>query len=67
DALFEEMQARIPEEVSKRLASAEAGHLDPSQRGATWTYLTTDNPFGTWTERVTRGMRRKMRARSLWG
>jgi preprotein translocase subunit SecA len=25
--------------------------------GATWTYLTTDNPFGGWLERACRGIR----------
>ncbi len=35
--------------------------MDPSQRGATWTYLTTDQPFGTATERIMRGLMRKYR------
>jgi preprotein translocase subunit SecA len=29
------------------------------ERGATWTYLTTDQPFGTLSERISRGMQRK--------
>ncbi len=58
-ASFEELQARIDEEIPKRLAEAEAGGIDPSDRGATWTYLTTDQPFGSWSERVMRGIVRK--------
>ncbi len=30
------------------------------ERGATWTYLTTDQPFGTFTERMMQGLRRKL-------
>jgi preprotein translocase subunit SecA len=67
DALFEQLQSEIAEEIPRRLDEAQAGRLDPTERGATWTYLTTDNPFGTWTERVTRGITRKLRTRSLWG
>jgi preprotein translocase subunit SecA len=29
------------------------------ERGATWTYLTTDQPFGTLGERIVKGLRRK--------
>jgi preprotein translocase subunit SecA len=58
-ALFTQLEARIDEEIQGRLAEAEAGGLDPSQRGATWTYLTTDQPFGTATERIMRGLVRK--------
>src|SRR5712691_6177553 len=65
--LFEELEARIPDEISQRLEQAEAGGIDPTQRGATWTYLTTDKPFGSWTERIMRGVMRKVRSRSLWG
>jgi len=45
--LFENLQARITEEISKRLAEAETRSFDSPQRGATWTYLTTDEPFGS--------------------
>ncbi len=31
------------------------------ERGATWTYLTTDQPFGSFEERVMRGVRRTIR------
>jgi len=60
DALFRELQVRIKEEIPRRLAEGESSSVDPSQRGATWTYLTTDQPFGTATERIMRGIVRKM-------
>jgi preprotein translocase subunit SecA len=44
--LFEEFQTAIETEIPKRLAGAEASGFDPSRRGATWTYVTTDQPFG---------------------
>jgi preprotein translocase subunit SecA len=65
-AMFEELQPRIDEEVVKRVAQPDAGGADPSQRGATWTYLTTDQPFGSGTERVFRGLLRKLEKRSAW-
>jgi preprotein translocase subunit SecA len=62
-AWFPEMEARLPEEVEQRLRAVEAGiGIDPAERGTVWTYLTTDEPFGTWTERIMRGLRRKLGA-----
>jgi hypothetical protein len=29
------------------------------ERGATWTYITNDQPFGTLGERIMKGLRRK--------
>ena len=41
------------------VAEAEVdGGQYPSEAGAVWTYLTTDQPFGGWTERVLAGLRR---------
>jgi preprotein translocase subunit SecA len=66
-SLFEQLQAGIEEEIPKRMEEAEAGHLDPTERGATWTYLTTDQPFGSWNGRIMRGIVRKIRTRRVWG
>jgi preprotein translocase subunit SecA len=57
DDMFQAMQAAVAEEIPKRLAEAEGSGLDPAQRGATWTYLTTDRPFGSIEERVISGLR----------
>jgi preprotein translocase subunit SecA len=59
-ALFTQMEEELDSEIATRLEAAEAAGLDPSQRGATWTYLTTDQPFGTATERIMRGLVRKL-------
>jgi preprotein translocase subunit SecA len=58
-SLFMEMEEQLDPEIARRLEEAEASGLDPTQRGATWTYLTTDQPFGTATERIMRGLMRK--------
>ena len=59
---FPELEASIPEEVAKRMRDAEDGiGGDPGERGTVWTYVTTDEPFGNWTERIIRGLRRKAR------
>jgi preprotein translocase subunit SecA len=65
---FPELEASIPMEIERRLAEAESGASpDPRERGAVWTYVTTDQPFGTWTERVINGFRRKGRSKNIWG
>jgi preprotein translocase subunit SecA len=59
-AMFQELEQAIAEEVPVRLAQASAAGADPRQRGATWTYLTTDEPFGRMSERFARGLRRML-------
>jgi preprotein translocase subunit SecA len=59
-SLFTQLEEELDPEIATRLEAAEAAGLDPSQRGATWTYLTTDQPFGTATERIMRGLVRKL-------
>ena len=66
DRLFKELEARIAEETAKRVTEAQVSGIDPSQRGATWTYLTTDRPFGNFTERFWRGLKRKLKKRTFW-
>ena len=53
---FPEMEAALPGEIARRLAEAESGVADPKERGAVWTYLTTDQPFGSFTQRWARGI-----------
>jgi len=67
DALYRDFEADLESQIAERLADAQAHGLDPSQRGATWTYLTTDRPFGDYTERILRGLTRKWGKRELWG
>jgi preprotein translocase subunit SecA len=59
-AMFEELQRTIDEEIAARMNGEEGSVADWRERGATWTYLTTDEPFGTMTERAMRGLVRMM-------
>ena len=64
DALFEELLTAIDTETEKRLEDAEISGLDPSRRGATWTYITTDQPFGSWMQSALRDLLKKKTRRS---
>ncbi|MFA5910839.1 MAG: hypothetical protein WC815_18820 [Vicinamibacterales bacterium] len=64
--MFGEFQRAIDDEWPNRLEQAQTEGIDPRQRGATWTYLTTDEPFGHVTERIMRGLRQMVR-RNLSG
>ncbi|HEY2013131.1 MAG TPA: hypothetical protein VGH38_06485 [Bryobacteraceae bacterium] len=67
DTAYREMESRLDDEIRARLEAAKVTGVDPSERGATWTYLTTDRPFGDWSERILRGLVRKIGKRELWG
>jgi preprotein translocase subunit SecA len=67
DTLYRALEDGLEAEIAARLEEAQAKGVDPTERGATWTYLTTDRPFGDWSERVLRGLVRKVQTRSLWG
>jgi preprotein translocase subunit SecA len=58
---FPEMEAALPGEIARRLAEAQSGATDPGERGAVWTYLTTDQPFGSFSQRWARGIRRRFK------
>lgn len=60
-ALFSDVMASIADEVEARLSAADPTDDLPRQRGATWTYLTTDEPFGTMTERILRNLVKRVR------
>jgi preprotein translocase subunit SecA len=64
-SLFTQLEAGLDAEIAKRLEEAQETGVDPAERGATWTYLTTDQPFGTATERLMRGLVRKLGHRRL--
>ncbi|MGE5644374.1 MAG: accessory Sec system translocase SecA2 [Acidobacteriota bacterium] len=49
--------------LEAELANPESSNSERFERGATWTYLTTDQPFGTLGERIVKGLRRKVRGR----
>ena len=60
-AMFGEMTASIGNDVETRIASANPADDLPRQRGATWTYLTTDEPFGSMTQRMLRHLVKRLR------
>jgi preprotein translocase subunit SecA len=61
---FVALEASLPEEIAKRIEETKAGiGPDPNERGAVWTYVTTDQPFGTRTERILKGLLRRFGAR----
>jgi preprotein translocase subunit SecA len=60
DAMFRDLMDRLDEEIAMRTEETRSTGIDPSQRGATWTYLTTDNPFGSLTERIIKSVVKKV-------
>ena len=68
--IYDDFQACMDEDIATAFATAEIrdGKIhfrsgERFERGATWTYLTTDQPFGTLGERAMRGIRRKFLGR----
>ena len=64
--IFADFEQSVEEGVAAALAMAkvqdgaiEFPGSERMDRGATWTYVTTDQPFGTMTERVMKGLKRK--------
>jgi preprotein translocase subunit SecA len=53
-AMFDRFERTIGEEVEERLTRGEGDSIEALGRGATWTYLTTDEPFGSMTSRILR-------------
>jgi preprotein translocase subunit SecA len=51
-------EARLPDEIERRLAEDHEDAADPGERGAVWTYVSTEQPFGSFSERLARGLRR---------
>jgi preprotein translocase subunit SecA len=61
-AMFGELTAAIPDDVEARLGAPDSSDGVARQRGATWTYLTTDEPFGSMTQRIMRQLVKRFRA-----
>jgi preprotein translocase subunit SecA len=69
-AIYADFHRCMEEEIADAFAGAEIRdgeiHFDREdrfERGATWTYLTTDQPFGRLGERIMKGLRRKFSRR----
>ncbi|MDQ2841877.1 MAG: accessory Sec system translocase SecA2 [Acidobacteriota bacterium] len=68
--IYAEFDQRLKDEIIDAFATAELrdGQLrfrneEIFERGATWTYLTTDQPFGKLGERIVKGLRRRFSRR----
>ena len=68
--IYEDFHDSLRKEIADAFASADIRDgeihfrsVEGSERGATWTYLTTDQPFGTLGERAMKGLRRKFSRR----
>jgi preprotein translocase subunit SecA len=64
--IYDDFHLRVKEDIANAFAAAEIrnGEIEFQdearfERGATWTYLTTDQPFGLLGERIMKGIRRK--------
>jgi preprotein translocase subunit SecA len=57
--LFKELDVAIDEEIPLRLEKMEVDGIDPTQRGSTWTYVTTDQPFTSWVAKALRELMRR--------
>ena len=70
EEIYTELRERLKEEIADAFAAAEIRdgeiHFEGQERfdrGATWTYLTTDQPFGTLGERIVKGLRQRVSKR----
>ncbi len=59
--MYGEFHQRLGEEVARILGADPNPNMAQFERGATWTYLTTDQPFGTLSERIMKGLRQKLK------
>jgi preprotein translocase subunit SecA len=64
--IYDDFHFRVKEDIANAFAAAEIRNGEIQfqdealfERGATWTYLTTDQPFGLLGERIMKGIRRK--------
>jgi hypothetical protein len=46
------------------MASMKLNGIDPTQRGSTWTYVTTDQPFVNWIAHAMRELLQKKASRT---
>ncbi len=66
NGIYADFQRRLNDETAEAFATAAVheGQIlftneEKFERGATWTYLTSDQPFGTFSERIAKGLSRK--------
>jgi len=62
-SMFKEFERTVEAEWPVRLEQAALSGTTARERGATWTYFTTDEPFGHLTERIMQGLKRMIQRR----
>jgi preprotein translocase subunit SecA len=70
DELYQELNDYVLEVFSDARLDAEGdllNSLPPLDRGATWTYLVNDQPFGNLSDRIAAGLGRKLKMLRLFG
>jgi preprotein translocase subunit SecA len=55
--IYADFRRCLKEEMAGAVDSPDS---EPIERGATWTYITTDQPFGPLSERIMKGLRRRV-------
>ncbi len=55
---FTELEESLPGEIDKRVAEARESGAEPWERGAVWTYIVNEQPFGSFAQRLVRGVKR---------
>lgn len=65
--IYSDFCSSMEHEIAEAFSTAEIQdgairfqNTEQLERGATWTYITSDQPFGTATERMMKGLRRKL-------
>jgi preprotein translocase subunit SecA len=66
DRMFRDLTSGMEEQIALRIEEARLGGVDPTERGAAWTYLTTDNPFGQLSDRILKGIVRNLSKAKGW-
>ncbi len=68
EGIYDDLHVRLHEEVTAAFETAEISgdeihfvNEDRFKRGATWTYMTTDQPFGTLSERIIKSLVRQFK------
>ncbi|MEP6714775.1 MAG: accessory Sec system translocase SecA2 [Terriglobia bacterium] len=59
DRMFEVLLDGMEDEIATGIEEGREQGINPMERGATWTYLTTDNPFGRLSDRIRKGIERR--------
>ena len=64
--MFKHLDNCFEDEVAKRMAGEKLGLVDVERCRSTWTYLTTDQHFGSLGQRIFSGYQRNHKSRKLW-